>query len=447
MIWIVMGILAVVAVVLLMLPVVRRSGQAAGGGLAVYRDQLTELEAESAAGLIDGEAAATAKREIERRILAEADRTGSAKNRLVVSSFWPLTLASLLVVGLGGWIYTEIGSPGLGDLPLSSRSDVAQTEDDSELAPLILRAEGRVGDNPFDLEGWVLLANTYAFANRYDDAARAMAEAVALDMNVAANLSRYGEFVTLSRGGVVTPAARIAFAQAQNLDSSEPIARYYEGVARAQDGDVAGALVVWRALMAKSSADAPWLEQLGRHITEAEAQIGALTLASEPEGLSGPTEEDIAAAAEMAPDAQLEMIRSMVDGLAERLEDEPDNLEGWSRLAQSYGVLGQWQASRDAYDHALTLAPDDLGLLDGFANSVAGFAMEAGMVPDQSLADMERVLLVLPQNEQGLYITGLAAAQAGDRGLARERWTLLRDLFPAGSPEYGQADLLINSLQ
>ncbi|MBT7614260.1 MAG: tetratricopeptide repeat protein, partial [Rhodospirillaceae bacterium] len=143
----------------------------------------------------------------------------------------------------------------------------------------------------------------------------------------------------------------------------------------------------------------------------------------------------------------LEMIRSMVDGLAERLEDEPDNLEGWSRLAQSYGVLGQWQASRDAYDHALTLAPDDLGLLDGFANSVAGFAMEAGMVPDQSLADMERVLLVLPQNEQGLYITGLAAAQAGDRGLARERWTLLRDLFPAGSPEYGQADLLINSLQ
>jgi cytochrome c-type biogenesis protein CcmH len=52
-------------------------------------------------------------------------------------------------------------------------------------------------------------------------------------------------------------------------------------------------------------------------------------------------------------------IRSMVEGLAARLEAEPDDPEGWLRLAQARAVLGEPGAAREAYDRALEVLPPD----------------------------------------------------------------------------------------
>lgn len=446
---VVLVILAVITVGLLWLPMIRGQQGTGEEGLAVYRDQLKELERDLAAGLIDADAVETARREIERRILNEANKGSRAAGISQASLGLSFTVVlSLAVIVLAVVIYGSIGSPGLPNQPLSARMDTATPEGgDLEMQALVARAEARVGDNPFDREGWFLLANTYAFAQRYGDATRAMAEVLALDANDPTGLARYGEYITLSRDGAVTPAAREAFVQALTLDPGQPVARYYEGIARAQDDDMAGALAVWRALMAESTGNDPWVAQLQRHIADAEALLGDESDVAVAEALPGPTEEDIAAAAEMTADEQLEMIRGMVEGLAARLEDEPDNLEGWMRLAQSYAVLGEWQGSRDAYDHALVIAPGDPALVDGFANAVAAIAQSAPTVPAASVEDMERVLALQPDNAQALYVTGLAGAQSGDRELARERWTALRNLFPENSGEYGQADQLINSLQ
>ncbi|MDH5488550.1 MAG: c-type cytochrome biogenesis protein CcmI, partial [Rhodospirillaceae bacterium] len=38
---------------------------------------------------------------------------------------------------------------------------------------------------------------------------------------------------------------------------------------------------------------------------------------------------------------QQEMIRSMVERLAARLQENPDDLEGWVRLERAYQVLGE----------------------------------------------------------------------------------------------------------
>jgi len=441
--FVLLAILALLTVGLLLWPLARRTG--GGDGVAVYRDQLDELERDRARGLIEKASAEAARTEIERRILAEAGRH-QGDRPAPAGGAGPRVILALGVVALAVVLYGVLGSPDLPDRPLASRDDVEQPVDGTEeMQPLIARAEARVVNDPFDLEGWVLLANTYAFAERFDDAARAMTEALALDQSNADHYARFGEFVTLSRAGAVTPAARLAFAQALQLDPGQPVARYYEGVARAQDGDVAGALVVWRALLADSPPDAPWTVQLQRHIADAEDLAGGDMVTAETPP-PGPTEEDIAAAAEMTADEQLEMIRGMVDGLAARLEGEPDNLEGWARLAQSYAVLGEWQSARDAYDHALGLAPGDPGLIGEFANAVMVLSQESAMVPESSVADMERVLAVQPENQQALYVTGLAAAQSGDLTLARERWTALRDLFPEDSNEHAQAQAMLDSL-
>lgn len=451
MIWLAFVLIVLLVVAALAWPLLRRDAIAAPrNALAVYRDQLDELQRDRARGIIDDEAAAAARREIERRILAEQGvaAPAPAPRRSVA---WAAVLAVVVVAGAAA-IYAELGSPTLPARPLAGRDDLGTpamaSEEQAQVEAMIARLEERLTGDPSDIEGWLLLANSRAFLGRYDTAAQAMAQALALRPDTAAWHAAYGEFLALDRQGTVTPAARQAFEQALALDPKEPIARYYLAVASAQAGEVAEALAAWRRLYADTPGDAPWRDALVARIGEAEQQLGLerSDLAG-TEAPPGPTGEDIEAAQDMSEDEQVAMIRGMVEGLAARMEDEPGNLEGWRRLAQSYSVLGDWAEARAAYAHALTLAPEDAALLDGYANAIAGSLSQSEPIPADAVAELDSVLETQPANDVALYITGLAAAQAGDPERAAERWGRLRDLLPEGSPQRAQVQGLIDELQ
>ena len=61
----------------------------------------------------------------------------------------------------------------------------------------------------------------------------------------------------------------------------------------------------------------------------------------------GPTQEDMAAAQQMTPDQRQEMIRGMVDRLAERLKTDASDFEGWLRLVRAYAVMGDRDKARE----------------------------------------------------------------------------------------------------
>ncbi len=354
-------------------------------------------------------------------------RTTAAPQRVIPWVLW--TPVAFAVVAGAIAIYAMLGSPQLGDRPLGERTETASS--DPGLVGLVERARDRLAEYPADTEAWMLLANAHGLARRYDDAALAMAEASVLDPGNAELLARYGEYIVLAHDGMVTPVARRAFAEALSIDPGEPVARFYGGIALAQSGDTSSALLVWQELLEESSADAPWIGELRRHIADAEA------LVSGGEGIAG---------MELADDERLDLVTGMVEGLALRLEDEPENLEGWRRLADSYTVLGDWSNARKAWEHALGLAPGDGELWDGFAAAVAGpISPDSGVAAD-ALADMERVLEVRPENRHALYVSGLAAAETGDLARAHEFWTRLRDLFPPSSAEYDRVRVLVESL-
>ena len=354
-------------------------------------------------------------------------RTTAAPERVIPWVLW--TSVAVVVVAGAIVIYAMLGSPQLGDRPLAERTEAASGT--PELAGLVERARARLAEYPADTEAWMLLANAHGLARRYDDAALAMAEASALDPGNAEFLARHGEYIVLAHDGMVTPVARRAFAEALSIDPGEPVARFYGGIALAQAGDTSSALLVWQELLEESPADAPWIGELRRHIADAEAFV------SGGGGIAG---------MEFADEERLDLITGMVEGLALRLKDEPDNLEGWRRLAHSYTVLGDWPDARMAWEHALGLAPGDGELWDGFAAAVAGPISRDSGVPADALADMERVLEVRPENRDALYVAGLAAAESGDRARAHELWTRLRDLFPPSSAEHDRARVLVESL-
>ena len=464
MIYVAFAVLAAVVVLALAWPLLRdRSAAVRRDALVVYRDQLEELDRDLARGLIDESGYGAARREIERRILAEEGRVQAASTARPGRRMLPAALLGVVVVGGAVGVYAVLGSPDLPTLPFAMRQDNATpemaSEEDAQINEMIARLEQRLAENPGDAEGWLLLANTNAFVGRYAAAAQAMTEVLAIDPENGEWQAAYGEFVALQHQGTVTPAARRAFEAALRLSPGEPVARYYLAMADAQAGDIAGALEAWRALWADTPADAGWREPLIARIAEAEQQLGLepsdlppaqQQVQTQDEGnseLRGPTEDDIAAASEMSADDQLAMIRSMVAGLAERMEGEPGNLEGWSRLAQSYGVLGEWDKAREAYEHVLTLAPDDTIVLDGYANAIVSGLDQNAPIPDDAVAELDAVLERAPDTQVALYVTGLAAAQAGDNALATQRWTRLRDQFPTDSAEWSQVNNLIAGLQ
>ena len=321
-------------------------------------------------------------------------------------------------------IYMAIGSPHLADPPLADRNVAGR---DAELATHLERARSHLVEEPTDIDAWIWIANANGLSRRYGEAALAMAEAVVLDPGNAELLARQGEFIVLAHEGLVTPAARILFAQSLGIDVDQPVARFYAGVALAQAGDTSGALVVWRELLDDSPQDAPWISELRRHI--ADAGVTSDDMQSE-------TQEDTTT-----------MITGMVEGLARRLQDEPDDVEGWKRLAHSYIVLEDWPKARLAYERALELAPDDIDLVDGFAAAVAAPVSRTTGVGERELGDMERVLEARPDNPHALYVTGLAAALDGDSEGARERWTHLRELFDPATAEYRRVDTLLESIE
>lgn len=122
---------------------------------------------------------------------------------------------------------------------------------------------------------------------------------------------------------------------------------------------------------------------------------------------------------------------AMVEHLAERLQEQPDDVEGWTMLGRAYVLMGRYQEAANAFGEALqrTTGED--------ADLVASFAEARVLSDPQSLdseagALFERVLELDPENPRGLWYGGLLAQARGDDAVALERWQklLARDLPP-----------------
>src|SRR5208283_5048520 len=99
----------------------------------------------------------------------------------------------------------------------------------------------------------------YMRLERYEDAARAYAEALRLLGEDPARRAAYGEALVAATGGVVTDKARDAFAKALAEQPGQPQARFYLALAAEQDGKTAEAIRMYEGLAADAPTDAPWL--------------------------------------------------------------------------------------------------------------------------------------------------------------------------------------------
>ena len=144
----------------------------------------------------------------------------------------------------------------------------------ADVEAAMARLAERLREAPDNLDGWLLLARSYAATGRFDEAAEAFANAAALAPGDADIAASHGEALFHAAGGVMTPAAARRFDEALALDPAHPGARYYRGVAALLAGDGPAALAMWTALAADAPADAPWLPEIRRRAQALAAELG-----------------------------------------------------------------------------------------------------------------------------------------------------------------------------
>lgn len=326
--WVAAGVLTVVAAGLILMRARSAAAPEAGADPApiLYRRQLAEIDELADRGLIGEAERKSAHAEAARRLLAAADapaRTWDAGGK----SRSAILLAAIAAPALGLGLYLALGSPGYPDQPYAKRLEGWRTSQLETLsAPEIAAVLRQVTkERPNDAEGMRLLALAEGASDNPAAAVRALRRAVALAPERTDLLRLLGEGLVYEAGGKVEPEAQDVFRQVLVREPGDPAARFYLAEAKVAEGRAAEAAADLKALLADLPANDERRPALQAAIARAEG-------APPPAPAQG---------------GQMDMIRGMVEGLAARLEANPDDAEGWVRLVRSYSVLGE-TAKRDA---------------------------------------------------------------------------------------------------
>jgi cytochrome c-type biogenesis protein CcmH len=369
--WFILALMTAAAAFAVLWPLSRRGAVIrSGSDLAVYRDQLEEIVRDRDSGRI-GEAEAEAARvEVSRRLLAAADAAEAREKAAGSVGVWRrrlVALAALALLPIGASaLYLTFGSPTIPGEPIAGRFN-APTERRS-LAGMVAQVEAHLEKNPEDGQGWEVIAPIYLRLGRFDDAVKARGHALRILGADAEREADFGEALAAAANGIVTADAKAAFERSVKLDPKEYKARFFLGIAAEQDGRREDAAKIWRDLLADAPADAPWIAQV-------RSSIARVSGAPAAPPARGPSADDIKAAEQLTPEQRSEMIRGMVEGLAERLKSDGSDVESWQRLLRAYMVLGDKDKARSVAEDARRALAGDAGKL----RQIDDFVKELGL--------------------------------------------------------------------
>ena len=405
-----MGLLTVWTIAILLLPFLRainRVGNIVGHrepatrsayDLTIYKDQLNEVDRDYERGLFDKTQAKAARLEIQRRILALTEVEPATVQPVLKGRFTLMGLIAVLVPVGTFVMYGNLGSPSTPDFPFAKRPQQNQQAQQSvggqTTQTLLDNLKARLVQQPNNIQGWLLLARSSMSLQKFDQAADAYRKAIALGEKNPDILIDYAEALAASSGAVVPDEARKIFTDTLLRNPLNARARYYLGLAAAQQGNYKEALQAWVDLRAISPVNAPWVKMLENQIAQAAKELGAESASIKPSAAilalkkgqnkdqktdqkkntakrmekptsisppqpasapRGPTADDVEAAGQMSAEERAGFIRSMVQRLADRLKENPNDRNGWLRLARAYEVLGEKEKARDARAKAESL--------------------------------------------------------------------------------------------
>jgi len=271
-------VMAAAAVAWVLLPLLRRRNadggvERAASNLAVYRDQLAELDADLSSGTLSGAQYEQAKLEIERRVLDEAGGEGAPAPRVSRNGRWIAALLAAAIPLCAASLYWLLGNPDA----LSPRGSVAAGEHQitaQQIEAMVAKLAARLEQNPDDANGWAILARSYATMQRFPEAIAAYAKAVALARDDATLLADYADLLATSAGRKLEGRPLELVMQALKLDPNQWKALALAGTAAFDRKDYKTAVAYWEKLLPQLPSDSEFGLSMKASIAEARQLAG-----------------------------------------------------------------------------------------------------------------------------------------------------------------------------
>lgn len=362
MIWLFIIVLTSIAIGMLAMSLRARNylRQGSDSIAAIYADQLAELDRDVAKGMVSELDAKAARTEIKRNILRQTQAGSSALHSSKRVSRFGIGIAMLFVPIVAVGYYTQFGNPALSNVTLAeqreTREERSQVVALTEQLKTRLKTDSVGGPN----EGWLLLGQTYMRLGQFADAVDAFSVVSMRSDAASSAFSMLTEALVAQENGIMTPAAQAAIDKAAVLDPTNPAVTYYRALSLQQSGQSAEAHKLIVARLEAADGFYPWMETLVAQANQIGAGIGRAPLSLEQFAPMlagrGPSAEEVAAAEDMSAEDRAKFIQSMVQRLADRLAEEPSDLDGWLRLGRAYTVLGDEKSAKAAYHKASKLS-------------------------------------------------------------------------------------------
>jgi cytochrome c-type biogenesis protein CcmH len=254
--------------------------------LDVYRDQLSELEADLQNGIISSEQYQQDRDEIERRLLEDVSPADEVSKKpsnqpapsraSVYATALVIPLAAVvlyLLVGnsaaFSGAATTAQPAPFAGDS--QGNPQMSQQQIEANVGLLAKRLE----QNPGDVEGWIMLARSYMTLQKYTDATSAYSKAAALKTNDADLLADYAFAMAMANGRQLQGQPLELVKKALQIDPQNAKALDLAGNAEFQARNYKQAIDYWQKVLARTPADSELARTLSQNINEAKTLAGA----------------------------------------------------------------------------------------------------------------------------------------------------------------------------
>jgi cytochrome c-type biogenesis protein CcmH len=248
----------------------------------IYRDQLRELDADLANGIVSPEQYRQDRDEIERRLLedvAAAPHTGNTpaaarSDRAVVYAVaFGIPVAAVALYLLVGTSAALSGAPAA--VTSSSRDPEAARKTQQGIEANVAALAKRLEQNPGDADGWTMLARSYISLEKYREASDAYAKASALKNQDADVLVEYAFALAMANGRQLQGQPTELVRRALQIAPENPRALELAGSAEFEAKDYKQAIAHWQKLLEKSSGNAELTQTISERIDEAKKLAGA----------------------------------------------------------------------------------------------------------------------------------------------------------------------------
>ena len=365
--WIISGILIVVAL-LFIVPTLLMKGKKEeeerverdAVNITVYRDQLAELEKDLENDILTQDQYNQSKQELQQRMLQDipgeqTDVAVKSPNKIANIALSTLIIMALPISAI--YLYLEIGDTR-GLLPQAQLASATQMQQSSgggapggdgggtpeghdNFMSVLDNLITRLNNNPEDIEGWFMLARTYAIMNRYDEAASTYAKLNEVVPNDPQILSDYADVLAMTNQGSLIGKPAELIEEALELDPEYPKALALAGTAEFEKNNFDQAAAYWERLLAVIPPDSQLAQSVKGSIDEAntlagkESGVQSVQMADAGTGTVQATEEVAGEAASVMQLAQSEGETSSVS------TDEPATMAISGNVTISDSVASQ----------------------------------------------------------------------------------------------------------